>query len=99
MRNRLRSTVIGSFCWLLLAVPTVAGQGNSRVQVADPTVWSPLLSTLGVEASADPARYRIVVGSDFFALKNGFVATDEQIRVAAVVDDHDPDLDIYFYQA
>lgn len=96
MRNRLRSTVISSCCWLLLAAPAVAGQSNTRVQVADPTVWSPLLSTLGVEASADPARYRIVVGSDFFAVKNGFVATDQQVRVAAVVDHHDPNLDIYW---
>jgi hypothetical protein len=98
MSNARHNIAAAAIFWLLLAVPTVAAQGDHQVQVSDPALWSPLLSTIGVEATAESARFRIVVGSDPFAVKNGFAAMDQEVRVASVVDSHDPELDIYWQE-
>lgn len=72
-----------------------AAQLSYRVQVADPELWRPLLSTIGIEPTAKPAPFRIVVGN---AKSFGVMPTGKQVRVASVVDMYDLELDIYWQE-
>ena len=64
-----------------------------RVQVAEPERWRKLLASLGLEATAEPAQFRIVVGDGA-----GFAPTVETIHVAALRDLRDPELEIFWEQ-
>jgi hypothetical protein len=79
--------LLALWCVALAAAP------SHRVQVAEPERWQALLGTLGLEATTEAAPFRIVVGSDE---RLGVAATDETLRVASVVDERDPDLEIFW---
>lgn len=68
------------------------------VQVEDPTLWAPVLSSVGLQAIVGPARFRIVVGDSPAARQAGFRLTDKTVRVATVIDVHDPQLGIFWEQ-
>lgn len=78
---------------LALWCVSLGAEPAHRVQVAEPEAWRSLLATVGLEATADAAPLRIVVGAD---KKLGVVATGERVRVASVVDARDPDLEIFW---
>jgi len=78
---------------LALWCVSLAAEPGYRVQVAEPEAWRPLLETVGLEATADKAPFRIAIGAD---RKLGVAATGEKVRVASVVDLRDPDLDIFW---
>lgn len=85
---------MGRVCALLaLWCVSLGAEPSHRVQVAEPEAWRPLLATVGLEATADKAPFRIVVGGD---RKLGAIATAEKVRVASVVDERDPDLKIFW---
>lgn len=98
MSSRRHSVVCGVVSCLLLAVACAQAQEPHRIQVADPATWSPLLSTIGAEATEAASDFRIVVGSDPGAIRHGIAATDQKVRVASVVDTHDPELDIFWQE-
>ena len=83
-------------CLLGAAVPAVLAAADFRVQVPEPDAWQPVLSAVGVEATAEPARFRIVVGDSQAARQLGFTTSDEAVRVAQSVDSCDPDLAIFW---
>ncbi|MDA1235619.1 MAG: hypothetical protein O3A53_12530 [Acidobacteria bacterium] len=78
---------------LALLTVTLGAQTSYRVQVAEPEVWHRLLSTLGIEATTERAPLRIAIGAD---RQLGVSESGEKVRVASVVDSHDPDLDIFW---
>lgn len=81
---------------LVAALPVSAS--DWQVQVAETALWAPLLSTIGVEATTEPARFRILVGDEPAASELGFVATADSARIASLVDVHDESLPIYWQQ-
>ncbi len=80
---------------LALWCVSLGAEPSYRVQVAEPEAWRPLLATVGLEATAGAAPFRIVVGAD---PKLGVAATGEKVRVASAVDEHDPDLEIFWQE-
>ena len=83
------------FSAILLAVVFPAF-GQYRVQVDDPEAWKPVLSAIGLEATADTAPLRIVVGDSTAARDAGVLPSAQRVRVAATVAERDPALDIYW---
>jgi hypothetical protein len=67
-----------------------------RVQVGDPEQWRALLGSLGLEATAEAAQFRIVVGDSEQARAAGFAPTAETVRVAALQDARDRELEIFW---
>lgn len=96
MSVRRYSVNCGVLACLLLAVACAHAQAPHRVQVLDPERWSPLLSTIGAGATDAVSGFRIVVGSDPSVIRHGIAATDQQVRVASVIDTHDSELDIFW---
>ena len=83
--------------WAALAVGAAGSDAaDFRVQVADPDAWAPVLSAIGVEATVESARLRIVVGDSSVARQLGFAPSDEKVRVARSVDSRDPELAIFW---
>jgi hypothetical protein len=66
------------------------------VQVDDPGVWQRVLGCVGLRATTEPARFRIVVGSSPGASAAGAEPTERQVRVAGLIDERDPDLPIFW---
>ena len=79
---------------LLVAVLATASPAY-RVSVPDPAAWTPLLSAVGLEAVAGDAPVRVLVGA---VPAEGFVATGDAVRVAALIDERDPDLPIFWQE-
>jgi hypothetical protein len=71
---------------------------NLAVQVADTASWAPVLSSVGLQAIEAPARFRIVVGDTPAARQAGFRPTTKIVRVATIIDVHDPQLGIFWEQ-
>ena len=80
----------------LAALASAASASGFRVQVDDPTQWQALLRSVGLEATAEPSPLRIVVGESEAARAAGFAPTLERLRVAAVEDLRDPELEIFW---
>lgn len=80
---------------LALWCVALAAEPSHRIQVAEPELWRPLLETIGLEATAEAAPFRIVVDAD---AKLGVATTGETVRVASVVDLHHPDLEIFWQE-
>ena len=68
------------------------------VHVEDTALWAPVLSSVGLQAIDGPARFRIVVGDSRAALQAGFQPSAKTVRVATVIDVHDPKLGIFWEQ-
>jgi len=86
---------------LLLLVVTAINAGplpDLRVQVENPALWQELLGSVGIEATRDPAPFRILVGASERARAVGVVATEARVRVASIVDERNPQLKIFWEQ-
>ncbi len=81
-------------CLGLLCADSESATADLAVQVAQPRRWKPILSTVGVEATLEPARFRIAVGDSRWARDAGFRPKKKRVRVAALVDERDPQLEI-----
>ena len=81
--------------WLcLLGAASGSPTADLVVQVAHPQRWKPVLSSVGVRATLEPARFRIAVGDSRWAQEAGFQPTEKTVRVAGLVDERDPQLEI-----
>ncbi len=78
---------------LALWCVTLAAQPSHLIHVAEPERWHALLGTLSLEATTEAEPFSIVVGGDE---QLGVAETGETLRVASVVDTHDPDLEIFW---
>ncbi len=80
--------------WLGCLCPLSAGSGSTTadlaIQVAQPQRWKPVLSSVGVRATLEPARFRIAVGDSRWAQEAGFRPTEKTVRVASLVDEREP---------
>jgi hypothetical protein len=68
------------------------------VQVEDTAQWEPVLSSVGLHATAESARFRVVVGNSPAARQAGFQTSGNIVRVATVADVHDSKLGIFWEQ-
>ena len=84
--------------WLGWLCPLSAGSGSTTadlaIQVAQPQRWKPVLSSVGVRATLESARFRIAVGDSPWAQEAGFRPTEETVRVASLVDEREPEQEI-----
>ena len=84
--------------WLGCFCPLSAGSGSTTadlaIQVAQPQRWKPVLSSVGVQATLEPARFRIAVGDSRWAQEAGFRPTEKTVRVASLVDEREPEQEI-----
>ncbi len=84
--------------WLGWLCPLSAGAGSTTadltIQVAQPQRWKPVLSSVGVRATPESARFRIAVGDSHWAQEAGFRPTEETVRVASLVDEREPEQEI-----
>ncbi len=53
-----------------------------------------MLSSVGVRATPESARFRIAVGDSHWAQEAGFRPTEETVRVASLVDEREPEQEI-----
>ena len=83
-------------CLLGSTIPAVLPGADFAVQVAHADPWRAVLSAVGVEATVEPARFRIVVSDSPAAREFGFVPSEEKVRVAHSADSRDPELSIYW---
>ena len=87
---------------VVLSLPAWAGSSPSdaaslpdlKVQVADPAAWRALLNSVGLEPTAGPARFRILIGDDAAAADLGFRPADRRVQVASVAEEREPSLRI-----
>jgi hypothetical protein len=100
----LSSLALGALLCSTGLRPAFAEQAELRapdwfVQTENPQDWQPVLEALGWRATKEPARFRIVVGDSPAARKAGFVASKTTVRVASVIEERDPSLEIVWQQA
>jgi hypothetical protein len=69
------------------------------VQADDPAAWQPVLSPLGLQATREPSRFRILVGDSPAARQEGIIPSAELTRVASVIDERDSSLEIVWETA
>jgi hypothetical protein len=100
----LRSLALGALLFGAGRPPAFAEQAELRapdlfVQTENPEEWQPVLGALGWRATKEPTRFQILVGDSPAARKAGFVASKATVRVASVVEERDPSLDIVWQEA
>ncbi len=69
---------------------------NLAVQVDEPSLWQPALSSVGLQATRSATRFRIVVGDSPAAREAGFQPSDKSVLVASVLDRRAPKLPIFW---
>ncbi len=82
-----------------IVVAGAAGAGDApdlTIQVTDPAAWELLLNSIGVEPTTAAAAIQILVGEE--GQDVGIEPTAEKVRVASIVDVHDPALGIFWEQ-
>lgn len=82
--------------FLVLAAALDAQSPDFTAWSDRPEAWSPVLESVGVTLGDAPARVRLLTGSSAEALAAGIVPTDEEVRVAWITADHDPELEIFW---
>ena len=89
-----RLLLLSPWCICLLHAGSASATADLAVQVAHPERWKPVLSSVGLLATLEPARFRIVIGDSPWAREAGFRATEKTLRVASLVDDREPQQEI-----
>jgi len=83
---------------LTLFAALVCGATELAVQVEEPSLWMPVLPSVGLEATGEPRRFRIVVGDSPAGRELGFRPTAAKIRVAQVIESRAPVLHIFWQE-
>ena len=83
---------------MTLYAALVCGAADLAVQVEQPSLWMPVLSSVGLEASREQCRFRIVVGDSPAGRELGFRPTAAEIRVAQVIESRAPALHIFWQE-
>jgi hypothetical protein len=78
--------------------PPASPLPDFAVQFDDAAAWTPVLSSVGLLATSNAARFRIVAGDSPAARQAGFEPSANTVRVATVSDTHDPQLEIFWEQ-
>lgn len=73
-----------------------ASAADVRVQIPPDAAWAELVRTVGLQPTAEPAPFRVLVGDSPAARALGFLPGPESVRVAAVSDSHAPELEIFW---
>ena len=101
-RHRVYETLYLAALLTLALAPLLAQTGATQpfpdltVQVGEPSVWQPLLSSVGLHVTRSAAHFRIVVADSLEARQAGFRPTTEKVRVASVVDGRAPKLPVFW---
>ena len=74
----------------------VCGAADLAVQVEQPSLWSPVLSSVGLQATREQSRFRILMGDSPEGRELGFRPAAATIRVAQVTETRAPDQRIYW---
>ncbi len=82
-----------------LASSPARGPADLFVQVENPAAWQSALAPLGLQATREPSRFRILVGDSPAARQEGIIPSAELTRVASVIDERDTSLEIIWESA
>ena len=74
----------------------VCGAADLAVQVEQPSLWSPILSSVGLQTTREESRFRIVAADSPAAQEFGFRPTAARVRVAQVAEARAPGLRIFW---
>lgn len=88
--------LIGLF-WTLCPASASAplhGSVDLFVQVENPAAWQLVLAPLGLQATREASRFRILVGDAAEARLHGVLSGEKPARVASVIEERDPSLEI-----
>ena len=86
--------------WTAALLPALTPDEPRRpdleVQVDEPSLWQPVLASVGLKATRSATRFRIVVGDSPAAREAGFHPGGKSVRVASVLDRRAPKLPIFW---
>lgn len=102
---RLRAEPVGTntlvcpkqaFVLLALWAVQICGAADLAVQVEQPELWTPVLSPVGLKATREENRFRILVGDSPAGRELGFRPTAGKTRVAQVSEKRVPGLRVFW---